>query len=335
MLKRVFSFALVTAMLLLGTQVSADDPESAGYEAPALEIEAYSDAGYIMLGYYFDYFTVDYSKVSEANRARAGWTWSSNGEPLLFEHNGPLSDAKVDPLSPGSCPIGPDPLAMSAFISTECIVRLPGTRHASLVPCYPIGRFYRASLPDGGAAWVRSAADAPALTNLVARLDGAQYRFEQVEPLSVLLELQQGLPAHDGSADWNLEETVASADALSFLAWHNKADRREAMLNARATAVRMLEHYRERHSSYPETMAALTAIPGAVCAALPHSPWDFTLELGLATPGSVGNGDLLYLPSPAEDGAVESYRLLIISNEAWQSAEKIKLEGLARGLNAY
>jgi hypothetical protein len=335
MLKRFCILAMVTACLLLSTQARADDPEVKGYEAPALEIEAYNDAGYLMLASYFDYFTVDYSKVSEANRARAGWSWFSSGEPLLFEHDGPLSNAKVDPLNPGSCPIGADPLAMSAFISTECIVRLPGTLHASLVPCYPIGRFYRASLPDGGAAWVRSAAAAPALTNLVARLNGTEYRFEEVEPLSVLLELQQGEPAHDRSEQWGLEEAVANADAQSLLAYHGKGDRREAMHNARATAVRMLEHYRERHGSYPAKMAALTAIPGAVCAALPHSPWDFTLELGLATPDSVGNGDLLYLPSLGEDGRPEGYRLLIISNEAWQSAEKIEVEGLARGLNAY
>ncbi|MCB1219797.1 MAG: hypothetical protein H7A35_09460 [Planctomycetales bacterium] len=331
-------FALLSAVFMIAAnaqaQESGDIELSDEYEPPLIEIVATNAAGYDMVYFGMPYFSVDYSILEDATEARVGWSWMSTGEPLLFEHDGPLSNPRVDPLNPGVCPEGVDPAAMAAVVSAECIIRMPGVEYASLWPLYPIGRVYQAELPDGGMAWVRTAASAPALEDLVANLEGGSYPFEQVEPLSAILAMQQGKPAYDRSADRGMEEQLADTEMHSFLAYHGKEDRSAALLTAHACLERMLELYRERHNEYPDNIGDLTRIPGAVCAALPHSPWDFERELGMAVPGTVGKGDILYLPAWDRFGHAMEYRLLIVSDELLSGCIEQEMEGLPGNLHA-
>ena len=284
MYKLIYISLLAITVMAGPALAQTDDPTAADYEPPTVEIEARNSAGYLMSYFALPYFTVDYSILDDATEARVGWSWVSSGEPLLFVYDGPLSDERFDPLNPGSCPEGVDPAAMAALVTGECILRQPGVAYASLWPMYPIGRFYRAELPDGGAAFIRTAADAPTLENLVARLEGEQFSFVETDALSVLREMNSGKPAFDRSADWSLEEQLANADMHSFLAYHGREDREAALQRAEACLRRMLELYRERHGRYPETIADLATIPGAICAALPHSPYDFEQVLEIAIP---------------------------------------------------
>lgn len=150
-------FALLSAVFMIAAnaqaQESGDIELSDEYEPPLIEIVATNAAGYDMVYFGMPYFSVDYSILEDATEARVGWSWMSTGEPLLFEHDGPLSNPRVDPLNPGVCPEGVDPAAMAAVVSAECIIRMPGVEYASLWPLYPIGRVYQAELPDGGMAW--------------------------------------------------------------------------------------------------------------------------------------------------------------------------------------
>ncbi|MCB1216566.1 hypothetical protein KDL44_04200 [bacterium] len=329
---------MLIAVSMLGViahaQESGDIAASEEYEPPRIEIVATNAAGYMMVFFADAYFNVDYGILDDATEARVGWAWISSGEPLLFEFDGPLSDPRVDPLNPGSCPEGVDPAAMAAVVSAECIIRMPGVEYASRWPLYPIGRVYQSQLPGGGMAWVRTAASAPPLENLVANLEGASYPFEEVEPLSAILAMQQGGPGYDRSADRRLEEQLAAVDMHSFLAYHGKEQHPAALLEAHACLERMLELYRERHGEFPQRIAELAHVPGAVCAALPHSPWDFDLELGHADPFTVGNGDLLYLPVLNGQQPVTEYQLLLVCDELLPDCIEHELPELPHGLHA-
>ena len=275
---------LISTLLLtcLATTAMAQEPPEGDYD---LQVVAKTADGYTISHSIFEYYPEDI--LPDAFKAGWGWGYCGSGEPLDLVLDGPLSSDDFDPMRPGSCPEGTDPAAIAAFQGNMVFLRYGFSGYRCPFPAHPSGRFYAASLPDGGTVILRLPAEGVEPAEAYAEWQGERY---PLEPMTVAETTRQMIAgdAHPEEPEGSLETQVARTDCLTMLAETEGDEDQRAQLLAEAADVveRCIERYHERHGEYPEQLSDLTTIPGAVIARLPYNPFAPGQQLGLEDPPS-------------------------------------------------